>query len=184
VVGIDPSLKSIRAASRVARQLGVSATFLVADGRYLPFRKESFEQVFSYSTLQHLSKENAATVLSEIHRVLCPDGHSLVQMPNVFGMRCLYHEIRRGFREAHDFEVRYWKPSELLTAFTQRIGPSKLSVDGFFSLNPQTSDLHLLPLRFRALVSVSERLCRISRVVPMLANVADSLYVSSEKARL
>ena len=183
VVGIDPSLKSIRAANRVARQLGISATFVVADGRYLPFRGECFEQVFSYSTLQHLSKENVVAVLSEIQRILCMGGHSLVQMPNVFGMRCLYHEIRRGFREAQDFEVRYWKPSELLTAFAQRIGPSNLTVDGFFSLNPQASDSHLLPLRFRVLVSASERLCRISRVVPMLANVADSLYVSSEKIK-
>jgi SAM-dependent methyltransferase/uncharacterized protein YbaR (Trm112 family) len=181
VVGIDPSLKSIRAANRVARQLGISAYFIVADGRYLPFRDESFEQIFSYSTLQHLSKENTATVLSEIQRALCLGGHSLVQMPNVFGMRCLYHEVRRGFREARDFEVRYWKPRELLRTFTERIGPSNLSVDGYFSLNPQASDLRFLPLHFRTLVLASEGLSRISKIVPMLANVADSLYVSSEK---
>jgi ubiquinone/menaquinone biosynthesis C-methylase UbiE len=42
LVGIDPSLKGIRAAQRVARQLGIEAIYLVADGRFLPFRKESF----------------------------------------------------------------------------------------------------------------------------------------------
>ena len=62
-VGIDPSLKSIRAACRVAKQLGVEAAFLVADGRFLPFRDQSFDQVFSYSVLQHLSKENTLTAL-------------------------------------------------------------------------------------------------------------------------
>src|SRR5262249_42410453 len=36
-VGIDPSLKSIRAAKRVARQLGIEAAYIVADSRYLPF---------------------------------------------------------------------------------------------------------------------------------------------------
>jgi uncharacterized protein YbaR (Trm112 family) len=184
VIGIDPSLKSIRAANRVARQLGISAIFLVADGRYLPFRDESFEQVFSYSTLQHLSKGNAASVLSEIQRVLCLRGHSLVQMPNVFGVRCLYHEIRRGFHEGRDFDVRYWRPGELLKTFKERIGPSSLSVDGYFSLNPQVSDMHLMPLRFRTLVLASEGLRRLSRFVPILANVADSLYVSSEKTKL
>ena len=184
VIGIDPSLKSIRAANRIARQLNISATFLVADGRYLPFRAGSFEQVFSYSTLQHLSRENAAAVLSEIQRILCTGGRSLVQMPNVFGIRCLYHQVRRGFREGQDFDVRYWRPGELLRTFTERIGPSSLSVDGYFSLNPQVSDLHLMPLRFRALVLASEGLRRISRVLPMLAKVADSLYVSSEKAEI
>lgn len=178
-VGIDPSLKSIRAARRVARQLGVEAEYLVADSRYLPFRDETFDQVFSYSVLQHLSKENAITSLSEVRRILRQGGGALIQMPNVFGVRCLYHQIRRGFREAHDFEVRYWKPAELLSTFRQAIGSAKLSVDGFFSLNIQPTDLRLLPARYRAIVHASEFLRRVSNVVPFLAKVADSLYITS-----
>src|SRR5208282_1749811 len=92
-VGIDPSLKGIRAARRVAQQLGIRIPYLVADGRYLPFRDSVFDQVFSYSVLQHLSKENARSVLAEVHRVLDQGGQSLIQMPNVFGVRCLYHQF-------------------------------------------------------------------------------------------
>lgn len=178
-IGIDPSLKSIRAAYRVARQLGIEASYVVADGRYLPFRGCCFDQVYSYSVLQHLSKENAVTTLSEIRRVLRIGGNALVQLPNVYGLRCLYHQIRRGFREARDFEVRYWKPRELLSTFKARVGNSQLSVDGFFSLNVQPSDTHLFPFRYRAIVHASEGLRRISAKIPVLANVADSLYVSS-----
>jgi SAM-dependent methyltransferase len=181
-VGIDPSLKSIRAAYRVARQLGVEVTYIVADGRFLPFRDQSFDQVFSYSVLQHLSKENTLTALDEIRRTLRVGGNALVQLPNVYGLRCLYHQIRRGFREARDFEVRYWRPAELLSAFTSRIGDSQLSVDGFFSLNVQPTDIHLFPARYRALVQVSEALRGISERVPTLARVADSLYVSSNRS--
>ena len=178
-VGIDPSLKSIRAANRVSRQLGIDADFLVADGRFLPFRDQTFEQAFSYSVLQHLSKENTLSSLSEIHRVLRSRSGALIQMPNVFGVRCLYHQMRRGFREGRDFEVRYWRPSELLAAFTERIGPSKLSVDGFFSLNVQPSDLSMLLLRYRAVVHASETLRWVSRGVRPLAKIADSLYIES-----
>jgi len=181
-VGIDPSLKSIRAANRVARQLGIEATYIVADGRYLPFRDQSFDQVFSYSVLQHLSKENTATTLSEIRRALRSGGGALIQMPNVYGVRCLYHQIRRGFRGGRDFEVRYWRPAELLSAFTNGIGPSELSVDGYFSLNVQPTDIHLLPARYRALVHASEGLRSISGRLPVLSKVADSLYVSSRRA--
>jgi SAM-dependent methyltransferase/uncharacterized protein YbaR (Trm112 family) len=181
-IGIDPSLKSIRAANRVARQLGINANYIVADGRFLPFRDQSFDQVFSYSVLQHLSKENARASLSEIRRALRSGGNALIQMPNVFGVRCLYHQIRRGFRKGRDFEVRYWRPGELLMAFTEGIGPSELSVDGYFSLNPQPSDLHLLPARYRAIVRASEGLRRISQKVPILSRVADSLYISARKA--
>jgi 2-polyprenyl-3-methyl-5-hydroxy-6-metoxy-1,4-benzoquinol methylase len=180
-VGIDPSLKSIRAAKRVSKQLGIEADYVVADGRFLPFRDHSFDQVFSYSVLQHLSKENARTTLAEIRRTLRVGGNALVQMPNVFGVRCLYHQIRRGFREGRDFDVRYWKPAELLSAFTETIGPSQLSVDGYFSLNIQPSDLHLLPARYRALVHASEGLRWISGKIPILTKVADSLYISADR---
>lgn len=181
VVGIDPSLKSILAARRVARQMNVEATYIVADGRYLPFQDQSFEQVFSYSVLQHLSKENACSTLSEMRRTLRSGGRALVQMPNVFGMRCLYHQVRRGFREARDFEVRYWRPAELLSAFREKIGPSESSVDGFFSLNIQPSDLHLMPLRYRALVHASEGLRRMSQSIPALMKAADSLYIDAQR---
>lgn len=179
VIGIDPSLKAIRAANRVARQLGLSITFLVADSRYLPFRDEAFEQVFSYSVLQHLSKENTRASLAEMRRALKTGGNALVQMPNVFGVRCLYHQLRRGFRETRDFEVRYWRPAELCSAFSDCIGPSEVSVDGFFSLNPQISDIALMPRRYRALVHTSEYLRKLSGTVPFLTKCADSLYVSS-----
>lgn len=180
-VGIDPSLKAIRAANRVARQLGVEAAYVVGDSRFLPFRDGLFDQVFSYSVLQHLSKPDARDSLGEMRRVLRTGGAAMVQMPNVFGVRCLYHQVRRGFRETRDFEVRYWRPGELLKVFNAGIGPSELSVDGYFSLNVQASDLRFLPARYRALVRVSERLRKFSARVPVLVNVADSLYVLSRR---
>ena len=177
-VGIDPSLKAVRAARRVAAQLGIQAEYLVADGRYLPFANSVFDQVFSYSVLQHIPREDVARTLDEIHRVLLPGGKSLVQMPNAFGVRCAYHQLRRGFRMAAGFEVRYWRPSQLIKAFSA-IGSTALSVDGYFSLNPQFSDRRFLPQKYQALVWVSEMLRRISERVPLIANIADSLYLSS-----
>jgi SAM-dependent methyltransferase/uncharacterized protein YbaR (Trm112 family) len=181
-IGVDPSLKGVRAARRVAAQLGIKAHYVVADGRHLPFSDEVFGQVFSYSVLQHISRDEVRKTLLEIQRVLRPDGGAQVQMPNIFGIRCLYHQIRRGFREARDFEVRYWSPRQLLSAFTTTVGPSRLSVDGYFSLNAQFSDLRFLPAKYRAVVRVSEWLRRASQKVPALGYFADSLYVSSVRS--
>lgn len=182
-IGVDPSLKGVRAARRVAAQLGIKAHYVVADGRHLPFSNEVFGQVFSYSVLQHISRNQVRETLSEIQRVLRPGGGALVQMPNTFGVRCLYHQIRRGFREARDFEVRYWTPRQLLSAFTATVGPSRLSVDGYFSLNAQFSDLRFLPMKYQALVRFSEWLRRASQKISPLAHFADSLYVSSVRSR-
>lgn len=180
-VGIDPSLKGIRAACRVAQQLGIRASYLVGDGRYLPFRDSSFDQVFSYSVLQHLSKENVGSVLEETHRVLSKGGQCMAQLPNVFGIRCLYHQARRGFRETKGFEVRYWTIPELRRTFGTALGPASVEVDGFFSLNAQVSDLRLFPWQYKMLVLLSHNLQRLSRRVPALAYLADSLYVSAAK---
>jgi SAM-dependent methyltransferase/uncharacterized protein YbaR (Trm112 family) len=180
-IGIDPSLKGVRAAQRVARQLGISAVYVVADGRYLPFRDGTFQRVFSYSVLQHLSPQDVRDTLIEIGRVLSPEGNTTVQMANALGVRCLYHQLRRGFREAKAFEVRYWTPRQLRNVFEALIGPSRLSVDGFFSLNAQLSDARFLSLPYRTVVYASEALRLLSVWLPPLSYVADSLYVSSSR---
>jgi SAM-dependent methyltransferase len=180
-VGVDPSLKGIRAARRVAAQLGIQPHYIVGDGRHLPFADNTFNQAFSYSVLQHISRDEVRNTLAEIQRVLRPSGESLVQMPNTFGIRCLYHQIRRRFREARDFEVRYWTPRQLRSTFAADVGPSRLTVDGFFSLNAQFSDLRFLPWKYQALVRLSESLRRASLRISALSYVADSLYVSSIK---
>lgn len=180
-IGIDPSLKSIRAANRVATQLGVEASYLVADSRYLPFRPEAFDQVFSYSVLQHLSKPHAHLSLQEMKRILKIGGKALVQMANAYGLRCIYHQARRGFSSDKDFDVRYWRLAELKSAFTSAIGPTQSTVDGYFSLNVQPADLHFMPVHYRALVHVSEALRKMTTTVPLLDKLADSVYLSAER---
>ena len=180
-LGLDPSLGGVRAARHVSRQLGVDALFVVGDGRYLPFRDNIADQAFSYSVLQHLSKENVRITLREIRRVLRPGGDSMIQMANKLGPRSVYNQLRHLVVKTHGFEVRYWLPGELLAAFDETLGPSTLEVDGYFSLNPQISDLRFFPARYRAVVRLSEALRRLSEIVTPLHYVADSLYVRTKR---
>ncbi len=182
-IGIDPSLGGIRAARNVAAQLGADALFVVGDGRYLPFRDHVIDQAFSYSVLQHLSKENVVLTLREIRRVLRPEGASLIQMANKLGPRSLYNQLRHCFVKTHGFEVRYWLPGELLTAFRNELGPTEMEVDGFFSLNPQISDLRFLPWKYQTVVRSSEALRKASRALLPLRYGADSLYLRTNGPR-
>jgi SAM-dependent methyltransferase len=181
VTGVDPSLGAVMAARRVARQLDLPNRYLVADARYLPFRGEHFSTVFSYSVLQHLSKSNVRMVLSEVKRVLRAGGQSLIQMPNWLGVRSLYHQGRRRFREGRDFDVRYWGISELERTFESTVGPSSTSVDCYFGLGLQKSDMHLMTGGLKLAVRLSERLRSVSKHVGALKYLADSVYVQSTK---
>lgn len=181
-VGIDPSLGAVLAARRVSRQLGAAADFVVGDARFLPFADDSFDKVFSYSVIQHFSKEDARLAISEMGRVLKRGAECLVQMPNKWGLRCLFHQVRRRFRVPVRFEVRYWTLAELRQTYSSRIGPTHVSVDCFFGLGLQASDRHLMPFSKRCVITTSEILRHLSRYLPGLTSVADSVYVASAKA--
>jgi SAM-dependent methyltransferase/uncharacterized protein YbaR (Trm112 family) len=178
-VGIDPSLGAVLGARRVCEQLGVTAEFVVGDARYLPFAPGCFDVVFSYSVVQHFSKEDARRTLAEIGRVLRDRGISLIQMPNAFGIRSLQHQLRRGFRKPCSFEVRYWTIPEMKRAFTEAIGETHVSVDGYFGLGIQASDIDILPPLYRRIVSTSETLRRLSQRAHWMCYFADSVYAES-----
>ena len=181
VVGLDPSIGAVMAAKRLAATEGLSIRFVVGDARYLPFRSSLFDVTYSYSVLQHFSREDVRKTLSEIRRVLSQDGYSHIQMANRFGVRSFYHQLRRGFEEGEAFEVRYWSPTELISVFEESIGRSRLSVDCYFGLGLQKADREYMPWYLKGVISTSEWLKSISRSLNPLVSVADSVFVRSEK---
>ena len=179
-VGIDPDLGTVLAAQRIATQLGVDASYVVGDARYLPFAKQSFDKVISYSVLQHFSRDDVRLALGAIAQTLKTDGLSTVQMPNAYGVRSTFHRVRN--RSPREFDVRYWTPQELTAEFEATIGPSKLEIDGFFGLGIQSSDLKMLPMRYKLIVVTSSALRKMAKLFPVMLYVADSLYVVSSRA--
>jgi SAM-dependent methyltransferase len=182
-IGIDPSLGAILAAQRVAAQLGLNAKFVVGDARFLPFRKGCMDVVFSYSVLQHFGDDDAISAVKEIGRVLRADGRSLIQMPTILGMRCMYHQARRRLRKARNFEVRYWSVPALRQIFTENVGPTTFSVDCFFGIGLQAADLMLMSSLLRVAIRTSEVLRKISRRFPWLCYLADSIYAESVRVQ-
>lgn len=180
VIGIDPSINAIRAASRVAKQLNIPGVFLVADARYLPFRSNLFDVVYSYSVLQHFHKNNVKLALTDISRVIKSGGFSLIQMPNKYGTRNLYNQIKKGFKRKDIFDVSYWSTKELINVFEEKIGTTSIQIDGFFGLGVQKSDIELFPLKYKAIVYLSEFLKNLNPRISFLKYFADSLYVVSK----
>lgn len=180
-IGIDPSLGAVMAARRVARQLNVNATFVAGDARYLPFKDGSLDGVYSYSVIQHFSRPDAERAIAEMGRVLKARGFARVQMPTRWGVRCLYQQARRGFSDGNGFEVRYWRLDDLRQLFGGRIGPSRVDVDGYFGIGLQQSDAPMMTAARRLVLRASRGMTAMSRRVPSLVGVADSVFMHATK---
>ena len=118
--------------------------------------------------------------LAEVRRTLAPDGFSKIQMAALWGARSLMMHLKKIVRKPHPFLVKYWTQRRLRRAFTALIGPTTVSVDGFFSLGPQASDLDLLPWRYRCVIHASELLRTASDRAGWIGRFADSVYLQSE----
>ena len=180
-VGIDPSLGGAMAARRVARQLGLDIRYVVGDARWLPFAEASFDTVWSYSVLQHFSKKDARRALHQASHVLKPGGTAKIQMANWLGIRSLYHQARRGFREPQSFDVRYWSTPELVGAFRTAIGQTTLSVDCYFGLGWQWVDMKYMRPAHKPILLASELLRRCSQFLTPMTHLADSVFCTSTK---
>lgn len=181
VVGIDPSLGAVMAARRIAKNLRLDIKYIVADGRFLPFHDSKFKVVYSYSVVQHFSKDDARKTISQISRVLVPGGVAQIQMANKWGFRSIERQMRRRFRDPKSFEVRYWTISELKSTFSELIGRTDISADCFFGLGWQWDDLRLVTGKHKLTLILSETLRRLSVVIWPIRKVADSVFCTAVK---
>ena len=89
-VGVEIATEmAVEAAARARGVDGVS--FVVADGRRLPFRGEVFTAAYAERVLQHVP--GPAVVVGELHRVLAPSGRVLLFEPDQ-DLRALDHPDR------------------------------------------------------------------------------------------
>lgn len=181
VVGLDPTLGAIAAARRLAAQKGVYFRGVVGDARFLPFKEQTFTAVFSYSVLQHLARADAASAVSEISRILAPNGICVVQMPNRNGIRCLWHQFRRSFAEGEGFDVRYWSLAQLRSLF-KPVGSTIFKVDCFLGIGLQAADLDMLTGLGRTALLFSERLKNAFGTDGFITHLADSVWVVSKRS--
>lgn len=101
VVGIDICSNRLKLALKKANaDLGLEADnyhLVVADGHFLPFKTEAFDQIVSIRTLKYF--KNPSLGFLEIARVLKKDGVCLVELSNCFGYESFWLFLLRLFRK-------------------------------------------------------------------------------------
>lgn len=74
IVGLDPDPKALRRAKSKVTRAAVSAQLDQGFADELPYKKESFDRVFSSFMFHHLEQQEREKTLKEVLRVLKPGG--------------------------------------------------------------------------------------------------------------
>lgn len=73
--------------------------FVVADGARLPFRDETFDEIHAIHVLEHVSRDKHLPFLSEMRRVLTPEGSGFVEIPDFVACCRLIVDADDGMRD-------------------------------------------------------------------------------------
>lgn len=110
VTAIDVSPEAIQYAAEHYPQANLD--FRVASAHSLPFPDLTFDLVVSFELIEHL--ENYRELLSEVRRVLAPNGQFIVSTPNR-----LYYEETRGLAGPNPFHVHEFDFTEFHEALKE-----------------------------------------------------------------
>lgn len=105
VVGLDIDPAVIENARQKYRQPGLS--FLTGSIASLPFEDNSFDMAVSFETIEHVDIPTQEAFLTEIKRVLKPEGMLVMSTPN----RAVYTDLVSGTNHFHirEFYVREYE---------------------------------------------------------------------------
>lgn len=97
VVGVDIAPEAVNHARERYQGRFSNLEFVLGSATGIPYPDESFDLVVSFETIEHLSEQEA--MLSELRRVLCPDGILIISTPD----RDVYH---RAYGAENHFHVK------------------------------------------------------------------------------
>jgi tRNA (uracil-5-)-methyltransferase TRM9 len=80
--GVDFSREMLRFAGDYSHKFNFEASLVLADVTCLPYADDTFDQAISVATYHHLKVDKQAAALSELRRVLKPEGEAFITVWN------------------------------------------------------------------------------------------------------
>ncbi len=119
VFGMDASEEMIRTSDEMLREKGwpVRPGLVRGDIEHIPFRSASFDAVLCIGVLGYLEHDDRA--LTELHRLLRPGGHLLLNVRNLNALTSLHYSSRLKFRHLLKNGWRRFRTSVSLVTHTR-----------------------------------------------------------------
>ena len=112
-VGVDLDPESVRHAS--ARYMAMNVGFRTGDCTQIPAGDASFDLAVSFETIEHLTEQER--MLSELKRVLRPNGMLVISSPN----KLVYSDGRSSQNPFHQRELYFHEFRDMLRSFFPKV---------------------------------------------------------------
>jgi len=100
---------------------------ILGDGTQLPFKDNVFEEVVAVHVLEHVTRDKAPVMLSEIYRVLKPGGVAYIEVPDF--MKVIAH-LTYAFMEGNEAAIHIWTTS----VYGKNEKPGMAHYNGFYAM--------------------------------------------------
>ena len=183
-IGIDIRLEFCQTARQTLKNLNKKGYSLVADLNNLPFHSNVFDLVWSYSVIQHTHKQRLEKCLGHINRILKKDGYSCLEFPNKLGIRNRFGPVKEAQKTADDinsWDVRYYTIGEYKEIFKKHFSDFKFRNHSFLGIGVLKEDLKYVSFKNKILCSISLFGSFLTKIIPGLKYLSDSIYISVDK---
>jgi len=183
-VGIDLRLEFCLAARQTLLAQGKNGYTVVADLKDIPFQEMLFDLVWSFSVIQHTHHDRMLRCLQAINRILAPGGFTKLEFPNKNGIRNKTGPARTNAKFANDYnswKVRYYTIREYRNYFMDIFKNFNFTNHSFLGIGVLKEDLKYVSLKNKLLCSISLLGSLLTKIVPGLKWISDSIYINAVK---
>lgn len=184
VIGIDISIENLILAKKISESFKLkNCNFICCDVLDLPLKENTFDQVFSFSFLQHFSQNKLEIILKNISNKMKSKSIFKTQMVNKFALRSIYNIFKIKFTKQkvlNDFDVRYFSIQKINRIFSKYFKVKNFENYSFFTQAP-ISDYNILSLKSKLFLNISKIFNLISLYLKFFKYVSDNCLFTLEK---
>ena len=183
-IGIDIRLEFAKTARQVLSDMNKSGYTVVADLENIPFKDNVFDLIWSFSVIQHTHYKRLVNCLQHINRMLSRKGYTYLEFPNKNGIRNRFGPVKQFEPEKDDYNnwcVRYYTPAEYRNIFEKYLSGFSYDNHSFLGIGILKEDLKYVTAKNKLIAGASLFGSALTKVIPPLKQISDSLYIRAEK---
>lgn len=179
-VGIETNLNLLLTAKRYSEENNIDAFFIYADALNLPFKKNKFNTIFSFSVFQHFPKKDFFSVLKSTKNILKKNGLFKFQIMNIVGLRCIYTNFILRKKQPKHFFPEYYFINDIISYCKKYYSKTSVTNCSFFT-QARITDYNSFTTKHKIFMNFTYLINTLCKIFPFMKYFSDNVYINLSK---